>query len=219
MVLKPASATPYSALALAELAPGSELEHDRGAGGEVVAHEDRFLAFRQMDPHRLDPVDLLDRQHQFVLARGAQAFALQRAAGAQRQTVERSGGIGAGQRAILRHQHPRAVEIVLGDGQGAGRIVDLVGDPRLVEAGHHAGAFAVVQFGIEDALRGGAQHRPGQRDRAKRRSAEEPRQGALYERLARQRAQTLERGARAQRRKRRFGRGYKLAHLITLPSA
>ena len=54
---------------------------------------------------------------------------------------------------------------------------------------------------------------------AKRRSAEEPRQGALYERLARQRAQTLERGARAQRRKRRFGRGYKLAHLITLPSA
>jgi hypothetical protein len=73
-------------------------------------------------------------------------------------------------------QHPRAVEVVLADGQRAGCVVDGIGIAALSSAGDHAGAFAVVELGIERALRRGRDRAQASAAAAQRGNAEEPRQ-------------------------------------------
>jgi hypothetical protein len=172
-------------LAVAKLATGLHLEHDRGAGRGVVAHEDGLLALGKVNADRFHAVDLGDGHLQVAFAGGAQALALQRPAGAHRQLVEHLvAGFGRGQRAVGCDEHAGLVEIALGHGQRAGSGVYIIRDRCLVERGDHAGPLAIVELRIERALRRGCQRAPCQQRAADRGESDKGRDHLLHGGLA-----------------------------------
>jgi hypothetical protein len=179
-----------------KLAAIGQAQHDAGRRGDLIAHEDRFLALGQMDAHRLNPVDLLDREHQFMFAGRAQTLAFQSARGAHRQLVEAViGGVGQGERAVLGHQHARLVDVALIHRQRAGAAVDAVMDVALVQRADHAGAFGIVKLGIEHALRRGGQRGPGHGGTAQHGHAGEPGQSLFHRPLCQETARAFHRRA------------------------
>ena len=197
-------------LLLRELAAIGQPQHHRGGRRDGVAHKHRFIALGDLHPHRLDAIDLLDRQHQFMLARRQQAFAFERAAGAHRQLVERiAAGVGAGQRPILCNQHPRLVEIAVIDGQRAAVGIDAVMDLALVERGDHTGALGIVELGVKQALRRRGEQVPAQRGATERGHADKPGQRSLYRGLGHEALQADQRRAG----------GNEIVHRLGPPSA
>ena len=82
-----------------------------------------------MDAHRLDPVDFADGKHQLALARQSQAFAFKRARGAEGDRIEHLAcPFGRGDPGVARNQHPRTVDVIFGNRDRAGSIVDFIAD-------------------------------------------------------------------------------------------
>ena len=133
-------------LGIRQLSATRQAHHHRSSRRQVVAHEHGALSPAEMHADGLDPVDLHDRQRKVAFLRGAQAIAFERAAGAHRQRVEQLGpAFRRGQGSVGSDQHSRAVEIVLGHGQSASRVVDGVVDRRLVERADDIGPLGIAQ--------------------------------------------------------------------------
>ena len=174
----------------AQRASAGEVEHDRRGRLAARANEGGRFGQREMHARAGDRVHRLDGAGEVGFARGADAFALYRAAGADRHGFhEVDAVVAAARQSTRRGGHARGVIIALAHGDRAGASIDAMVDARGGQRLDERGLVFVGHPGEQRALRRGGEHQPQERDDARDRNQRYQWQGAGQGGLRGERAQ------------------------------